>query len=164
MIEVYLFSIFWLCFSAFTLYEVIRKNVLEKEDMNFFDELMDLERFIAPQMVSKLILICTMGVLAVDILGFYLSYYYAYESVNDIYYRIMFFLVCACIFLVDQGLGLRYTVRMSSAIKKLEEKPNVLQRWISMNDPGQETLANLAALAKFTIALQLFLFTVISSL
>ncbi|MDD3115552.1 MAG: hypothetical protein PHQ44_07440 [Anaerovibrio sp.] len=123
-----------------------------------------MERFVSPNAVSRLIVAFTVGLLAIDILGFYLTYCYAYAAVNDIYYRIMFFFACACVFIADQSLGLRYTVRISSAIKKLEEKPNVLQRWIAINEPDKQTLNNLAALTKFTIALQLFLFTVIASL
>ena len=48
-------------------------------------------------------------------------------------------------------------------IKKLEDKPDVLRRWIDMNEPNTKTLAMLSAITKFTIALQLALFTVVSS-
>ena len=44
-----------------------------------------------------------------------------------------------------------------------EDKPDVLRRWIDMNEPNTKTLAMLSAITKFTIALQLALFTVVSS-
>lgn len=162
MIEVYLFSIFWFCLSSYSLFITMKKD-LGDDDRDFFDELMEMERFIPPAAISKTIIIFGIGVLAIDIAGFYLAYYHAYINVNDIFYRIMFFFACACVFITDQTIAMRYTLRISSAIKKLEDKPDVLRRWIDMNEPHTGTLAMLSAITKFTIALQLALFTVVSS-
>ena len=76
----------------------------------------------------------------------------------------MIFFACACVFITDQTIAMRYTVRISSAIKKLEDKPDVLRRWIDMNEPNTKTLAMLSAITKFTIAMPLALLTVVSSL
>ncbi|MBQ2009021.1 hypothetical protein [Anaerovibrio slackiae] len=162
MTEVYLFAIFWLCLSGYGLFITLKKD-LDEEDRDFFDELMEMERFIPPAAIAKMIIVFGIGMLAIDIMGFYLAYYHAYVNVNGILYRIMFFFACACVFITDQTIAMRYTVRISSAIKKLEDKPDVLRRWIDMNEPNTKTLAMLSAITKFTIALQLALFTVVSS-
>lgn len=162
MIEVYLFSLFWLALSGYSLFITLKKD-RDDEDRDFFDELMEMERFIPPQAIAKMIVAFSIGMLLIDVMGFYLAYHHAYVNVNGIFYRILFFFACACVFITDQTIAMRYTLRISSAIKKLEDKPDVLRRWIDKNDPNKQTLNTLSAIAKFTIALQLALFTVVTS-
>ena len=154
--DVCLFAVLWLFLSGLGVYQLIKMN---NEDRDFFDQLMEIEKFVSPAYVSKCIIVLSIGILLFDVAGFCLAYEYAYAMVNDIYYRILFFFACVCIFLVEQTIALRYTMKVSSAIKRLEEKPRVLQRWIDMNEPNKATLDMLAAVTKFTIALQLFMFT-----
>lgn len=165
MTEVYLFSIFWLAMSGYGLFIILKKDSGDEwDDRDFFDQLMELERFVSPQAISKVIVIMSIAMLVVDIIGFYLAYHHAYVDINVIYYRILFFFACACVFVIDQTIALRYTLRVSSAIRKLENKPDVLRRWIDKNEPNKETFSTLSAITKFTIALQLALFTVVNSL
>lgn len=163
MTAVYLFSIFWLCFAIYGVYITIKKHRNDEEE-DLYTSLMDMERFISSKVISKMIILLTVGVLAIDVMGFYLAYCYVYASMSVIYYRVMFFIACACVFLADQSVGMRYAVKVSYAITKLEEKPAVLQRWMSLNEPDSDMLGNLGVLTKFTMALQLFLFTVVTSL
>lgn len=44
MLEVCLFSIVWLAYAGFSLYHIFQ----ESEDRDFVDQLMEIERFIAP--------------------------------------------------------------------------------------------------------------------
>lgn len=167
MTEIYLFSIFWLVMSGYNLFLALqpeRDTGDEDDDEDFFDELMEMEKFIPTHSIAKMIPALSIGTLFIDIVGFYLTYCHAYVNVNEIFYRVMFFFACACIFVTEQTIAMRYTLRVSSAIKKLENKPEVLRRWIDINEPNKKTLTALAAIAKFTISLQLALFTVVTSL
>ena len=89
MLEVCLFSIVWLAYAGFNLYHIFQ----ESEDRDFVDQLMEIERFIAPSYIAKCMLMMAFALLAFDIVGFYLAYKFAYALVNDIYYRITFFFV-----------------------------------------------------------------------
>lgn len=158
VLEVCLFSIVWLAYAGFNLYHIFQ----ESEDRDFVDQLMEIERFIAPSYIAKCMLMMAFALLAFDIVGFYLAYKFAYALVNDIYYRITFFFVCFCIFFTEQIIALRFTVRVSSVIKRAEDKPRLLQRWVDKNDPDLKTFEIIAIISKFTIALQLFMFTVLA--
>lgn len=160
MSGIYIFSILWLCLAGYGIYETIKHNTSEDEEDTFFNQLMYMEQFMSPESVARILRVFSFALLAIDIFGFYLTYYYAYEEIGDIYYRITFFFACACVAVIDQTIAMRYTMRISAAIKKLDEKPDVLQRWMSINEPNQNTLNILAAVTKFTIALQLVLFTI----
>lgn len=164
MIEIYLFSLFWLVTSGYNLVSVLKWDDDDEEDMSSFDEVMEMEKFISPDAIAKMMPALYIGTLAIDIMGFYLDYYHAYVNVSENFYRIMFFFACACIFLTEQTIAMRYTFRISAAVKRLEHKPEVLRRWMDMNEPNKQTIITLAAITKFTIAMQLALFTVISSL
>lgn len=160
MLEVCLFSIIWLAYASFNLYHIFK----EPDERDFVDQLMEIERFIPPDAISKSMLILSFGLLAFDIVGFWLAYVYAYALVNDIYYRITFFFACLCIFFTEQVIALRFTLKVSSVIKRAEDKPRLLQRWVDKNEPEQRTFEIVAIISKFTIALQLFMFTVLSNL
>ena len=123
VLEVCLFSIVWLAYAGFNLYHIFQ----ESEDRDFVDQLMEIERFIAPSYIAKCMLMMAFALLAFDIVGFYLAYKFAYALVNDIYYRITF-----------------------------------LQRWVDTNEPDLKTFEIIAIISKFTIALQLFMFTVLA--
>lgn len=160
MLEICLFSILWLAYASFNLYHIFQ----EPDDRDFVDQLMEIERFIPPASISKCMLIMSFALLAFDIIGFYLAYEYAYALVNDIYYRITFFFVCFCIFFTEQIIALRFTVKVSTVIKRAVDKPKLLQRWVDKNEPDQKTFEIVAIISKFTIALQLFMFTVLANI
>ena len=158
MLEICLFSILWLAYAGFNLYHIFK----EPDERDFVDQLMELERFIPPDAISKCLIVMSFGLLLFDIFGFYLAYEYAYALVNDIYYRITFFFVCCGIFFTEQLLMLRFTLKVSSVIQRVEDKPRVLQRWVDKNEPDFDTFETLAIVSKFTIALQLFMYTVLA--
>lgn len=160
MLEVCVFSIIWLAYASFNLYHIFK----EPDERDFVDQLTEIERFIPPNIISRSMLMLSFSLLAFDIVGFWLAYVYAYALVNDIYYRVTFFFACLCIFFTEQVIALRFTVKVSSVIKRAEDKPRLLQRWVDKNEPAQETFETIAIISKFTIALQLFMFTALAHL
>ena len=77
MLEVCLFSIVWLAYAGFNLYHIFQ----ESEDRDFVDQLMEIERFIAPSYIAKCMLMMAFALLAFDTVGFYLAYKFAYALV-----------------------------------------------------------------------------------
>ncbi len=168
VLEVCIFSILWLIIACYFVYSFLSRIVFNdaEDDEDFIQELFrqiqDIQRFAPPEAISRVMVLADILLLAFDLLGFYLAYEYAYVEVSSIYYRIMFFFACFCIFITDQGLALRQSFRVGAAMKKLVDKPRVLERWLSINDTSFNTLSILGRITRFTIALQLFLFTVVA--
>ena len=168
LLGVCIFSILWLIIACYFVYSILSRIFFSgtKDDADpireMFDQIQDIQRFVPPEAISRTMVVADIVLLAFDLLGFYLAYEYAYAEVSSIYYRIMFFFACFCIFITDQGLALRESFRMGAAIKKLVDKPQVLERWLSINDTSFNTLSILGRITRFTIALQLFLFAVVA--
>ena len=168
VLEVCIFSILWLIIACYFVYSFLSRIVFnDAEDdadliQEIFNQIQDIQRFVPPEAISRMMIVADVLLLAFDLLGFYLAYEYAYVEVSSIYYRIMFFFACFCIFITDQGLSLRQSFRIGAAMKKLVDKPQVFERWLSINDTSFNTLSILGRITRFTIALQLFLFTVVA--
>ena len=168
VLEVCIFSILWLIITCWFVCAFLTRIVFNDADddentiQEMFNQIQDILKVFPPEAISRIIIVSDVLLLAFDLLGFYLAYEYAYVEVNSIYYRIMFFFACFCIFITDQGLALRQSFRVGAAMKKLVDKPRVLERWLSINDTSFNTLSILGRITRFTIALQLFLFTVIA--
>lgn len=136
----------------------------EDDYRDTLDEIIEMERFVDAKYLTKIFIGIDIWNVCMEIACLYLAYQYVYAD-NTIYYRILFFLVCACIFLTKEFAVLRFNYRLACAIKKLiENKPDVLRRWFDINTGKHEALYLLANIARLIIALQLFLYTVVTDI
>lgn len=163
MTAVYCFAIFWFCFTGFTMYKTFCLAAEDGNQEDFYDELAEMGRVMAPGSIATTMRLFILGLLIIDVTGFCLTYFFAYANEPSIYHRILLFIVFVGVFCIDQLVTLRHIMRLSAVIKLPDIEPRVLQRWFRLNEPTQGTMDCLATVTKFTAAFQLLLYTVITA-
>lgn len=163
MEAIYFFAVFWIILNGYTLYHVLFKKNREDEKDALRNELIEMCRMISPSSVSKTMILLYVALLIFDLIGFYLTYTYAYTAENHYYVRILLFIVFVLFFILEQIMSLRQTIKISAALKMPNIKDDVLKRFMRMTDRDMDFVSTIASVAKFVAALQLVLYTILAT-
>ncbi|MCR5175958.1 MAG: hypothetical protein K6C05_03815 [Anaerovibrio sp.] len=157
------FAFFWILFNGYNLYNSLIKKNSEEERNDIHNELLEMCRMMSPSAVGKTMMILFACVFAFDCIGFYLTYTYAYAAANHFYVRIILFIAFIVVFSVEQIMSFRQTIKISVALKIPNIKDDVLKRFMRMTERDMDFINTIASVAKFVAALQLVLYTILST-
>lgn len=164
MEAIYLFSFFWIAVNSYSVYKTVLCQLSDDEKADIYDELVDMCRSMSPAYVGRIMFLLFLVILFIDLLGFYLTYAYAYAAEGNFYTRILLYIAFIAVFLVDRLIQLRHTIKIAAAIKTPDVKPDVLKRFMRMTESSSNSdmIDCISTVAKFTASLQLLLYAVIS--
>ena len=155
------FAIFWILFNGYTLYKVLISSSDEERD-DIHNELVDMCRTMTPTAVGKTMVTLFLAVMVLDIIGFYLTYTYAYTMEENFYTRILLFLAFVLVFFIDQIVSFRQTMKIAAALRIPNIRDDVLKRLMRMTERDMDFINTISAVAKFVAALQLVLYTILT--
>ena len=118
---------------------------------------------VSPSGVAKAMFFLYAAMLILDLIGFYLTYTYAYTAESHFYLRILLFIAFVLVFIVEQIMSLRQTIKISAAIQAPNIKDDVLKRFIRMSDRDMDFINTISSVAKFVASLQLVLYTILAT-
>ena len=155
------FAIFWILFNGYTLYKVLITSSDEERD-DIHNELVDMCRTMTPAAVGKTMVALFLAVMVLDVIGFYLTYAYAYTMEENYYTRILLFLAFILVFFIDQIVSFRQTMKIAAALRIPNIRDDVLKRFMRMTERDMDFINTISAVAKFVAAFQLVLYTILT--
>ena len=160
---IYLFALIWILINSYTLYHVLLKKNREEDRDEIRRELLEMCHMVSPSGVAKAMFSLYAAMLILDLIGFYLTYTYAYTAESHFYLRILLFIAFVLVFIVEQIMSLRQTIKISAAIQAPNIKDDVLKRFIRMSDRDMDFINTISSVAKFVASLQLVLYTILAT-